>query len=218
MSIREHLLFTAAALLFTSAASAQEREPGFEFGVDLIYQDSQSASFEGGSSVETDSDLGVSLVFGYRVNSHLDVQLAIDWQDIDYKAQLVTQGSLNTIRVDNSLEVFTPRAIVNYNILEGPFTPYVTGGVGWAFVDTNIPNGLPQDYCWFDPWWGPVCVRDQPTASFDELVYDAGIGVRFDFGASSSMRLAYERHWVDYDNARSTPEYDQIKLGFVLRY
>ena len=33
---------------------------------------------------------------------------------------------------------------MNFNFLEGDLTPYVTGGVGWSFIDTNIPDAPPQ--------------------------------------------------------------------------
>jgi opacity protein-like surface antigen len=219
MSIRNRQTWIAGALLLATTAHGQERDPGWDFGLDLMYQDSQSATFEGGSTIDTESDYGLSASFGYRINPHLEVGLSLDWQDIDYRATLVPQAAPSrTADVRASLEAFTPRAYANFNFMKGPFTPYVTGAVGWSFVDTNIPSGLPQDYCWFDPWWGPVCVRDQPTASVDELVYDLGVGVRLDLQSSFSLRLAYERHWVDYENATSTPEFDQFKLGVIVRY
>lgn len=219
MSIRNRHLWVASSLLLASVAQAQERDPGWDFGFDVIYQDSQSATFDGGSSIDTDSDYGFSASFGYRFNSRLEAGIALDWQNIDYRATLVPQAASNrAVDVRSSLEAFTPRAYANFNFMEGPFTPFVTGAVGWSFVDTNIPNGLPQDYCWYDPWWGPVCVRDQPTASVDELVYDLGVGVRLDLRSNFSFRFAYERHWVDYENAGSTPEFDQLKLGVLIRY
>ena len=219
MSIRKRTVWLASVVLLANVAHGQERDRGWEFGLDVLYQDSQSATFEGGSSIETDSGYGLSATFGYRINSRLEVGLALDWQDIDYRATLIPQvASQRPVNVRASLEAFTPRAYANFNFMEGPITPFVTAAVGWSFIDTNIPSGLPQDYCWFDPWWGPVCVRDQPTASVDELAYDLGVGVRIDLRSNFSLRLAYERHWVDYEKASSTPEFDQLKLGVAIRY
>jgi opacity protein-like surface antigen len=219
MSIRKRSVWLASVALLANATQGQDRDPGWEFGLDVLYQDSQSATFEGGSSIETDSDYGLSATFGYRINSRLEVGFALDWQNIDYQATLIPQvASQRPLNVRASLEAFTPRAYANFNFMEGPFTPFITGAVGWSFIDTNIPSGLPQDYCWFDPWWGPVCVRDQPTASVDELAYDLGVGVRLDLRSNFSLRFAYERHWVDYEKASSTPEFDQLKLGVAIRY
>ena len=32
------------------------------------------------------------------------------------------------------------------------------------------------------------------------------------------MRLGYEKHWYDFENASGTPDFDQFKLGVVFRY
>ena len=37
--------------------------------------------------------------------------------------------------------------------------------------------------------------------------------MRWDLSTGYSMRLAYEKHWYDLDNA--SPDFDQFKLGFV---
>jgi opacity protein-like surface antigen len=219
MSIRSTVLLLATVALLSTSAAAQDRTPGWELGADLIYQDAQSADFEGGSSIQTDTDYGLSFTLGYRFNPYLEVHFAIDWQDTNFKAELVSQTiPSTTLNVNSSLEAFTPRAAANFNFMDGPFTPFVTGGVGWTFVDTNVPNGLPQNYCWFDPWWGTVCAQNQPSESVDALVYNLGIGGRWDFTTNYSLRFAYERHWVDYENATSTPDFDQIKAGFSLRF
>jgi opacity protein-like surface antigen len=36
---------------------------------------------------------------------------------------------------------------VAYDILTGPLTPYVSGGVGWNWVDTNIVDEPPTVGC-----------------------------------------------------------------------
>lgn len=219
MSLLCRALLAATALSLSIPALAQERGPGWEFGGDLLYQDAQDSSFEGGSSIDTQTNWGFSLFGGYRFNSRLEVQFALDWQDIDYDATLASQAIPGTaIGIESSLEAFTPRVVLNYNFMEGPITPYVTGAVGWTFIDTNVPNGLPQNYCWFDPWWGPVCFQEQPTKSIDDFVYNLGIGARWDFQGDYSIRFAYERHWIDFQHANSTPGFDQLKLGFSVSF
>ena len=63
--------------------------PGWEFGGELIYQDSQDISADGGSSAAIDSDVGIALTFGYRVSERLVVNFGIDWNNVDYEATLV---------------------------------------------------------------------------------------------------------------------------------
>lgn len=212
-------LFACGALLIFSSGHAAERGPGWEAGAELIYQDAQPAAFEGGSSASLQTDYGWSLNATYRFNARFEVQFALDWQEIDYKATLRRQDLPNiALDVDGSLEAYTPRVAANYNFMDGPLTPYVTAAIGWTFVDTNIPDGLPQNFCWWDPWWGPVCAPYQSTRTFDDFVYDIGVGARWDISPGYSLRLAYERHWTDYDTATSVPDFDQVRLGIVMRF
>jgi len=203
------------------AANAAGRDPGWEFGGELIYQDSKNVDFEGGSTIDLSSDVGLALTFGYRFSSKLELTMGLDWNNIDYKAHLIKadapfQGS--TVDVDGSMEAFTPRVGINFNFLDGPITPYVTGMIGYSFIDTNIPNGPAQGGCYWDPWYGQICGTWQPTKSVDEFVYGAGLGVRWDLSSSMVMRFAYEKHWLDLGRSTSTPDLDQLKLGFSVSY
>jgi opacity protein-like surface antigen len=216
------IIALAACMVMSSPAWAQysgARGPGWEFGVDGVYQDSADWSFDGGSSVRVDSDLSLTLTAGYRFNSHLELSFALDWQKADYDAT-IQSADLPGLSVDVSgdYESFTPRANVSYNFLDGSITPFVTGGIGWSFIDTNIPNGRPTTGCWWDPWYGQVCATVQDTRSVDGFTYQLGAGVRWDVSNGFSLRFAYEKHWYDFDNASGTPDLDEFKLGVVFRY
>jgi opacity protein-like surface antigen len=208
-----------ASCLLPSFASADSRGPGWEFGLDVIYLDSQDIDFNGGSDVALDDDFGVALVFGYRFSDRFELQFGVDWQNVDYDAHVETDSIFGqSFNARGELEAITPRVTLNYNILEGPVTPYVNAGVGWSFIDTNIPDAPPQSACWWDPWWGYVCGTLQSTRSIDELTYQAGVGLRWDISPGYTLRFAYEKHWIDLGEATSTPDLDQVKLGIVFRY
>jgi opacity protein-like surface antigen len=217
-------LFAAAALtagLSTSAhaQSKNTRGPGWDFGADVIYQDSTDITFEGGSTASLEDDIGVALTFGYRFNDHIELAFALDWQQLDYDATLQS-GLVPNVSIDVSgdMETFTPRVWANYNFMDGPITPFVNAGIGWSFVDTNIPTSRVEVGCWWDPWWGYICTPYQSTKSIDDFVYQLGVGGRWDFANGFTLRLAYEKHWFDYSKATSTPDFDQIKLGLSFRY
>jgi opacity protein-like surface antigen len=212
-----HLTLVAALGVVWSSLASAERRPGWDFGADVIYQDPQDIDFEGGSFASLDDDVGIALAFGYRFNKRFELQFSFDWNTVDYDATIAadsTQGF--TARGD--LESFTPRVGLNFNILEGDLTPYVTGGIGWSFIDTNIPDSPPQSACWWDPWWGYYCGVYQSTRSIDELVYHLGFGARWDVSSTFSLRLGYEKHWLDLGEASSTPDFDQLKFGVFARY
>lgn len=212
-------LLAAGSLATASAQNSDARGLGWEFGFDLIYQDSADVSFDGGTTVSLDAGWGFTAGAAYRFSERLEVGFGIDWQEIDYDANLQS-ALLPALRVGvaGDLEAFTPRAWLNFNFMEGPITPYATGGIGWAFVDTNIPNSRVQIGCWWDPWWGQICTPYQSTKTLDDFVYNLGAGVRWDIAPGYTLRLAYEKHWFDYGKASGTPDFDQWKVGIAFRY
>jgi opacity protein-like surface antigen len=212
-------LLAAGSIATASAQSGGTRGEGWEFGFDVIYQDSTDLSFDGGTSASLEADWGLTVGAAYRFSERLELGFGLDWQQVDYSANLQS-ATLPGLSVDVSgdLEAITPRAWLNFNLMQGPFTPYLTGGVGWAFIDTNIPNSRVQIGCWWDPWYGQICTPYQSTKSIDDFIYQLGAGVRWDVAPGYSLRLAYEKHWFDYGNATGTPDFDQWKLGFAMRY
>ena len=213
------------ALLLCSAAALADRQPGWDFGGEVLYQFSQDVDFEGGSRASLDDDLGLALSFTYRFNSRFELLFGVDWNSVDYNADIAPAPTspggpvIGTgFSVEGSIEYWTPRVGVNFNLLESDLTPYVTGGIGWAFIDTNVPEGRPQSTCWWDPWYGYICGTFQNTKSVDELEYNVGVGLRWDLNRTMSLRFGYERHWIDLNDASSTPGFDQLKVGIIGRY
>ncbi len=92
----------------------------------------------------------------------------------------------------------------------------MVGGIGYSFIDTNIPSGRPSTGCWWDPWWGYICITVQQTKGIDEFVYELDVGGRWDFSDYGSARLSIENHWIDIGTG--SPSALQIKLGFSYRF
>ena len=212
------LFVLLTSIVVSSPALAQGRRTGWEFGLEAVYLDSTDLSFDGGSSASVDDDLGLTLTFGYRFNPNFELQFGIDWSAVDYSAHLVS-STLPGVSIDVSgeYEYFTPRVNAVYNFRDAPITPYVSGGIGWAFIDTNIPDGQPQTGCWWDPWYGQICGTWQSTRSLDKFIYGAGRGVRWDTSDTLSVRLEYQKRWIDASDA-GTPDFDQLKLGLTFMY
>jgi opacity protein-like surface antigen len=204
------------ALGASHVAHAQEREPGWEFGAHLLYMSNADVGFRGGSSVATDDEVGVSISIGYRFNSRFELQLDLDSYSVDYDVWIVSESNA-PFRGRGTLDTISPRLNATFNFLDGPLTPYVTVGIGWSFIDTNIPEGPPYLDCFWDPWWGRICERRQDTRTVDELTYAAGLGLRWDLSPRFTLRLGYDKKWIDFDQARSTPDFDQFKVGVMFR-
>lgn len=204
----------------SSAAHAQTtREAGWEFGLDGVYQDAVEHAFEGGSKADFHDDFGLSAYVSYRFNERFELQFALDWAVVDYDVTLQSADNPDLqFTGSGDIETFTPKVMFNFNLLKGPLTPFLSAGAGWAFVDTNIPDGPAEVGCWWDPWWGYMCVPYQSTRSFDDFAYQAGAGVRWDISDTNSLRLLYEKHWLDYTKASSTPDFDQLKFGIAFQF
>jgi opacity protein-like surface antigen len=212
---------TCLSLSLMSVATAQSspRSTGWDLGVDVLYQFSKDIDFDGGSSLDVEDDIGLGFTFGYRFNPKVELQFSVDWNNVDYRGVLQS-AELATLsaEVSGEMESFVPRVNGVYNFRDAPVTPYITAGLGWAFIDTNIPTGQVTIGCWWDPWWGEICTPYQPTKSVDYFLYQAGAGVRWDIGEAATMRFSYDKTWLDVNHATSVPGLDQLKVGFVYRY
>lgn len=220
MKLRKLVVTLMLSALCSTPAWA-ERGPGWDFGGEVLWQDAQNLDFEGGSSADIDDDLGLALTFAYRFNARLELLFALDWNQIDYDFEVIEDSALPGVQGfsgSGDLETWIPRVGLNFNLLETDLTPFITAGVGWAFIDTNIPDSPPYTSCWWDPWYGYWCGTFQSTRSVDELMYNAGVGARWDLGDSITLRLAYEKHWIEVDSASGTPDFDQVKFGISARY
>jgi len=215
-----YIVTLAAVCSAWSLAAYADRDTGWEFGGELIYQDSTEFTADHDAAASLDSDLGIALTFGYRFNEKVELTFGVDWNNIDYDATVVSDGvpllpNGTEISVSGELEAFTPRVGINFNFIDGPITPYVSAMIGYAFIDTNIPDGPPQSGCYWDPWYGQICGSWQPTRSADNFVYGAGVGVRWDVNDAWSVRFGYDKRWID---SNGSPDVDQLKLGVSVMY
>ncbi len=202
---------TLALLGVGAAGEAQTREGSWEFSVGAVYQLGNDLSFEGGSSITTDDDFGLTLGFGYHFSDRLQASFGFLWSDVSYDAEVVSDDGGRT-GISGSYEAWGTSANLVLNLMDGPVTPYLGAGIGWTWIDTNVPNGLPATGCWWDPWYGYVCFTTYPTKTTDALSYQATAGVRYEFNSSTFMRLGYTSQWIDLDKADGSPRFDVVAV------
>jgi opacity protein-like surface antigen len=220
MKSRTLLPWIVLMLAVAPPVLAQDRSGSWEFIFDVNYQDGYDIDFDGGSSVDTDSDWGFGVGAAYHFTDRLQVQMLLDWLNADYDATIASGDTPPdpAFSVRGEYESFTPRVNVLYSFLDGDITPYVSAGIGWSFIDTNVPQGPPQTGCWWDPWWGYICTTYQNTRDTDEFAYQAGVGVRWDVTSGLTLKLGYDKEWIDLGNADSAPGFDVLRLGVAYRY
>jgi opacity protein-like surface antigen len=192
-----------------------DREGKWEFTFSPLYQMGQTIDFEGGSTVATDDELGFELGFGYNLTEMFNLGFGFDWYGVGYDADVAsadTPGSFT--QITGTYDSWTFFGSATANLMEGPFVPYATAGIGWSYIDTGIPDGLPISGCWWDPWYGYICGTTYPTKSSDAFTYNIGAGLRYQFNPGFFMRLGYDMRWLDLGKADGTPAFDQVRLDF----
>ncbi len=219
------LAFVALGAIYSSGAAAQyagssSRAQTWEWFGEARFIFSKDISFEHGSSVQTSDDAGFGLGFGYNIDEHWLASFEFGWNQISYRATIASADTppKQSAQVSGDAGISRFGGSLTYNLLAQPLTPFVMGTLGYAYVDSNIPNGPPQTGCWWDPWYGYICSTWQSTASSSSFTYGLGVGVRWDAGHSFFTRLSYEYDWIDLSHASSAPGFSQLRLQFGTRY
>lgn len=219
-AIRIAAMATLAALvlgLLAEPASAQSsvRAGRWEGYGSLRSLFSESLDFEGGSTIDTDNDLGFALGFGYNFDDHLNVSGEFSWNSVDYDGRLASADSPGiSSAISGQFDAASMAGTVTWHLLDGPLTPYGSATLGYTWIDTNIATGPPVTGCWWDPWFGYICDTFVDTKNEDAFSYGLGIGMRWDLDNGLFGRLAYDERWMDLSNADGTPSFGTVHLDF----
>jgi outer membrane assembly lipoprotein YfiO len=205
---------------YKTRSPRRARRGRYEVTLQPRYVASKEIGADGGSKLELDPALGFGLGFGYNFTNKLALHLDGSWTRSDYKAKITTtdSGGISTgaTTVSGVLDTATVALNLSYYFLDGPLTPFVIGGVGWAFLDSNIPSGPPQGVCWWDPWYGYVCGYYQNTYTKNYFSYNLGIGARWDVIPDFFLRGSVGLQWVDLGRAGTTDFLGgRLDLGYM---
>jgi opacity protein-like surface antigen len=217
-NVRTKMICGAGLVLLLLAgaapAGAQDREGRWEFTLGTFYQLGVGVDSEGGGSLDTDDEFGFAIGGGYNFSDRLALDFAMQWARVGYDATAFDEDG-GEIGISGSYDAWTTSANLIYHFTDDQLTPYVGAGVGWTWIDTNVPSGPPITWCWWDPWWGFICSTRYPTKTTDAFSYQATAGLRYTFDSDMTfLRLGYTSQWMDFDNASSTPRFDVIVLDF----
>lgn len=200
-------------------ADSKSRPQGdWEISASISFLNSGDASFEGGSRASFESDEGFRLAFDYSLTDALQVGGSLGMGQRNYEADIAGDQPGESFRAQGDLDYSTLMATATYNFLQGPFRPFVTAGLGWSWVDTNIATGPPTVGCWWDPWWGYICSAWVNTRTLDGFAYQLGVGARYDFASNVSVRASYRIDWIDFEQAEGTPDFDGFELSVGWRF
>jgi hypothetical protein len=211
-----------AALLACASVQAQSRRPGTsEIYIGPVFTDGKSYSFQGGSTARTDTGYGLNFGYAYNYTPHVQLGFDIAWSEQDYRST-VQPGPANPDPTpknrNGTIESRVLRFTGTYHFLARDFTPFVTGGLGWSYIDTNIPAGLPELVCWYYPWYGQYCGTYVPTETTTKFSYNVGAGLRLDFGRSGFGRILVNSQYVDFGGSYGSANLTQYRVDIGTKF
>jgi hypothetical protein len=215
------ILFTVGMSGFAYAQDYTVSTPGgragsWEFFMPLTYNPATTIHGQQGSSVDLDPTWGWGFGFGYNFNEHFQMNGLFSWSARNYTAKIVNQNG-STTNYNNTLYSSTFSANGIFYLMKGKISPFVMGGIGITYLDTNIQTGGASSACWWDPWYGYICSSTYPTKTESDVSYNLGIGVRFDLNRQFSLQPSYNKSWIEIHNSSGTPDFDIWRLDFIFR-
>ncbi len=216
------LIVTSSTVLAQYDHQRKERSPSgsrdtrFEASVILNYQNGIEESTEGGASLDVDSQVGWGFSVGWNWTSHWNLAYRLLSAEPDYVAVITPEDTeILPQTFEHSMTKYSHQLNVTYNFSEGAFTPFVAAGVGWTKVDSNVPSGPPGVICWWDPWWGYICVSDWKTYTASEISYNLGVGFRWDINNAVFTRGTYSREFLSLDNGSLNFDMAILEVGLM---
>ena len=138
-----------ALLAGATVAEAQSREGKWEFTLGGSYQLGADVEGQEGETFESDDDLGLMMTVGYNFSDRIGSSFGLNWNSVDYEAGNIESGTGGTFDVTGSYESWALSANLLFNLTEeGPLVPFLGAGLGWTWIDTNVPDGPPSTACW----------------------------------------------------------------------
>lgn len=214
-------------LLGLSATSALAQQPPYaspyqrsEFYAAPVFTAGKTTTSEGGTTIKTDTGLGLAFGYAYRFSDKATLGAELAWGSADYRAEVQPGAGNNNraVSVNGRIDTFTLRMTGSYYFLDGSFHPFVTGGAGATYIDTGVPSGLPQNVCWYYPWWGQVCGAYTPTHTTTKFSYNVGAGISQDFNRAYFIRGMVNAQWVDFGGSYGGEYWTQYRVDFGVRF
>jgi opacity protein-like surface antigen len=215
------LVFAAIAGLALCIPAAQAANRGnngagsLEFNVPLNYMGSNSQTFSDGSSATTNAAFGLGFGMGYNFNDHFQVNGQFSWSARNYKATVVPVPPATQTNYSNTMYTSTISVNAVYYFMTGDFTPFVSGGIGSTFLDSNIidPSGG-SGGCYYYPYYGYSCYT--PTKTSTNVSYNYGLGVRMDVNRGFAIEGSWNQLNIDTSQGGS-PKMDVWRANFIFR-
>ena len=192
------------------------RDGRIEASVILAYQNGLDVSSEGGSSIDVESTAGWGISIGWNWTARLNFQYRLLSTSPRYAAVIVPEDpDAITQAIEHKMSKYSHQLNATYHFMQGPFTPFLVGGVGYGTLDSNVASEPPQVGCWWDPWWGYICHGEWKTFKASEFTYNIGVGLRWDINNAVYSRAVYSREFMSLKNGSIDFDTMTVEVGLM---
>lgn len=217
------LIITSSAVLAQydnprkERSKAGSRDGRWEGSVILAFQNSLDPVYGGNAALEVDSATGWGFSAAWNWTDKWNLSYRLVSTSPKYTALVVPDDPLIVPQVvEHKMSKYSHQFNVTYNFSRKPFTPFVMAGVGWTKLDSNVPSAPPTTGCWWDPWWGYICVSDWKTYATSEFSYALGAGLRWDINNAVFTKATYMREFFEVD--AGSIDFDMAIFEFGLMF
>jgi hypothetical protein len=195
--------FVAVLVLsFITMTSQAINEAMGEISLEMNFVDAIQLDGKNGSNVELESDVGYGFELGFNYTNHLRFSYEFMYNSPEYTATLITDEEVpRELTIQNKLDIMSSQFNTAYYFGTGSFTPFISGGLGWTYLDTNVSTGQYEGFCYWDPWYGYVCAGYESTFDDFAFSYNAKAGFRWDSGNDFFLEASYSSSWIDLKNS-----------------
>lgn len=224
------ILYTALMIAICGTSLADEfsrlssRTGKWEFGIQLNHVDNWDLASRNGSTIDVDNDTGLSFSAGYNINENINLSFDFSHNSQAYDAVVIpiddtTGAAGNPVNIHHNLDNEAFNFNFTYNFLAKTFTPFISGGLGWTYLDSNISSSEVNTVCWWDPFWGYICTPYISTYSTTPFTYGIGAGLRWDVTRTMAIKASIDRRWFNVDglNDNTGLYIGKIGLSWMIR-
>ena len=210
------LLLLCGPTLAAGMGDKSDRAGKWEAGLLINHVEGWDLNGRNGSRIDVDSDTSWGLSIGYNFDEHFNLSLEFTHNEQSYDARIVpdTPPGPDT-EISHELDNDTVNLSFTYHFLARTFTPYVRGGLGWTYLDSNIKSGDIDSICWWDPWWGYICSSYYSTYSDSSFGYSVGAGLRWEASRDFALTAGADRKWVSVDAVNDEAEITVVRIALL---
>ena len=137
----------------------------------------------------------------YHFNTFLSVRADFMFGGATFSANVPTDTG-GTVGIKQDAFIQTGRVNLDYNMINRRLTPVLTAGIGYQYLEAEIPNSAPITTCWYSPWWGWVCTSGYPVYYETDFTWNAGAGLRWDVTDHFFVKAMAGANWLQYSGGK----------------